>query len=104
MPQTAEVTQEGKTGLVSVDGKTYPLKSAAIDARAEGGIAFTRLTQTYSNPYSEPLEVQYTLPLPADGAVTGYTIRLGQRVIRGEIRKREEAAKEYREALLEGRT
>ncbi len=91
-------------GLVSVKGDVYPLKSASIDARAEGGIAATKLTQSYDNPYREPLEVLYTLPLPADGTVTGYTIRLGPRVIRGEIRKREEARQEYRKALLEGRT
>ncbi len=90
-------------GLVSVDGRTYPLKSAKLEARAEGGIAATIFTQVYENPYSEPLEVLYTLPLPADGAVTGYTIRIGHRIIRGEVRKREEAQKEYRKALFEGR-
>jgi Ca-activated chloride channel family protein len=91
-------------GLVSVDGRTYPLKSARLEARAEGGVAATTFTQTYGNPYQEPLEVLYTLPLPADGAVTGYTIRLGNRVIRGEVRKRDEAKEQYRKALLEGRT
>jgi Ca-activated chloride channel family protein len=91
-------------GLVSVDGRTYPLKSARLEARAEGGVAVTAFTQTYENPYSEPLEVLYTLPLPADGAVIGYTIRLGSRVIRGEVRPRQEAQEQYRKALLEGRT
>ena len=91
-------------GLVSVDGRTYPLKSARVEARAEGGVAATTFTQTYGNPYQEPLEVLYTLPLPAGGAVIGYTIRLGKRVIRGEVRKRAEAQEEYRKALLEGRT
>ncbi|MBP1602698.1 MAG: Inter-alpha-trypsin inhibitor domain protein [Acidobacteria bacterium] len=91
-------------GLVSVDGRTYPLKSARIDARAEGGVAATTFIQTYGNPYKEPLEVLYTLPLPASGAVIGYTIRLGTRVIRGEVRKRAEAREEYRKALVEGRT
>ena len=91
-------------GLVSVDGRTYPLKSARVEARAEGGVAATTFTQAYGNPYKEPLEVLYTLPLPASGAVTGYTIRLGNRVIRGEVRKRSEAQEEYRKALVEGRT
>lgn len=91
-------------GLVSVDGRTYPLKSARLVARAEGGMAFTTLTQTYGNPYQEPLEVLYTLSLPAAGAVAGYAIRLGERIIRGEVRRREEARDEYRKALLEGRT
>ncbi len=91
-------------GLVSVDGRNYPLKSACITGRAEGGIAATTLTQTYGNPYEEPLEVLYTLPLPASGAVIGYAIRLGQRVVRGEVRRREEAKEQYRKALFEGRT
>jgi Ca-activated chloride channel family protein len=91
-------------GLVSVDGRTYPLKSARVEARAEGGVAATTFTQSYGNPYQEPLEVLYTLALPAHGAVIGYAVRLGQKIIRGEVRRRAEAQEEYRKALLEGRT
>ena len=90
-------------GLISVDGRTYPLKSARIDARAEGGVAATTFVQTYGNPYQEPLEVFYTLPLPANGAVIGYSMRLGKRTIRGEVRRRAEAQQEYQRALFEGR-
>jgi Ca-activated chloride channel family protein len=90
--------------LVSVDGRAYPLQSARIQAEASGGIAFSTLVQTYRNPYAEPLEVIYTLPLPADGAVIGYSIRLGERVIRGEVRSREQAKAAYEKALFEGRT
>lgn len=97
-------TNPVRTGLVSVDGRTYPLKSTIIEARAEGGVAFTTFTQEYSNPYAEPLEVEYVLPLPANGAVIGYSIRLGRRIIRGEVRRREEAQAEYKKALFEGRT
>jgi Ca-activated chloride channel family protein len=90
--------------LVSVDGRAYPLQSARIQAEASGGIAFSTLVQTYRNPYAEPLEVVYTLPLPADGAVVEYSIRLGERVIRGEVRSREEARASYEKALFEGKT
>jgi Ca-activated chloride channel homolog len=96
--------RQHRSSLVSVDGRTYPLKSANLSTRAEGGIAATILTQTYENPYKETLEVLYTLPLPADGAVTGYVIRLGSRVIRGEVMNREAARDEYRKAMLDGRT
>ncbi len=100
----AGTTVPRPAGLIAVDGRTYPLKSARIEARAEGGVAATNLTQTYENPYQESLEVLYTLPLPAHGAVIGYTVRIGQKVIRGEVRRRSEAREEYRKALLEGRT
>ena len=87
-----------------MDGRSYPLRSVQIRARAEGGLASTTLIQAFSNPYDEPLEVTYTMPLPADGAVLGYAIRMGERVIRGEIEPREKAEAAYREALYQGRT
>lgn len=90
--------------LVSVDGKAYPLESTQIIARAQGGFAMSTLAQVFSNPYDEPLEVVYTLPLPADGAVLAYTVKVGERVIRGEVQPREKAAKAYKEALFQGRT
>ncbi len=68
-------------GLVSIEGRTFPLKSARLAARAEGGVASTVFTQAYDNPYKEPLEVIYTLPLPAGGGshsvVTGSAVSPG---------------------------
>lgn len=89
-------------GLVSVDGRTYPLESAKLTARAEGGLAFSRLTQNFANPHDEALEVVYTMPLPAEGAVVGYTIRIGERVIRGVVEPREKADAAFRKALAQG--
>ena len=69
-----ELTTRGGPALVSVDGRTYPLESVRLTARAEGGLALSRLTQRFANPYDQTLEVVYTLPLPAEGAVLGYTV------------------------------
>ncbi len=91
-------------GLVSVDGRTYPLRAAHLRGRAEGGLALATLVQEFHNPHDEPLEVVYTMPLPADGAVLGYTITMGERIIRGEIEVREQAEARYRDALYQGRT
>src|SRR5512134_795525 len=103
--QHAHPTLPARTGaaLATVDGRSYPLESARLVARAEGGLALTTLVQEFRNPHAEPLEVQYTLPLPADGAVIGYTVRFGDRVIRGEIEKRAEARDAYMHAVAEGR-
>lgn len=101
---TLEPAAPKRAGLVAVDGHTYPLSSVRIAARAEGGIAMTTVTQVFDNPHDEALEVIYTLPLPADGSVLGYTIRIGGKLIRGEIEPREKALAVYEKALHEGRT
>lgn len=98
------VLTEQQRGLAAVDGRTFPLESAEIRGRAAGGLAETVLVQRFSNPYAEPLEVLYTMPLPADGAVVGYTMQLGDRRIVGEIETLEAAQESYRKALMEGRT
>ena len=106
MPQPrlmSKLPARSGAALVTVDGRTYPLESARIVARAEGGLALTSLVQEFRNPYEEPLEALYALPLPADGAVIGYLIQIGERVIRGEIEKRETASETYLAALGEGR-
>jgi Ca-activated chloride channel family protein len=98
------VLEKTGTGLVTVDGRTFPLQATRVRGRAAGGLAATRLVQEYDNPYTSPLEVIYTLPLPADGAVVAYTIRLGDKVITGHVEPRETAREQYRQALEEGRT
>ncbi len=89
--------------LVTTDGKTYPLREAQLLARAEGGHAFSTLVQVFDNPHDESLEVTYRMPLPVDGAVLGYTVTVGERVIRGTIRTREEAKRAFDEAISTGR-
>ena len=69
-----------------------------------GGIARTRLRQHFANPYSTPLELTYAFPLPADGAVSGYEIHAGSRVIKGRVEPREKARADFETARLEGRT
>jgi Ca-activated chloride channel family protein len=91
-------------GLTDLEGRPFPLLGARLSALAEGGVARSTLEQRYVNPHEEPLEVIYTLPLPADGAVIGYVIEIGGRRITGHVEAREQAQAEYARALEEGRT
>ncbi|HET8948098.1 MAG TPA: VIT domain-containing protein, partial [Candidatus Polarisedimenticolia bacterium] len=87
-----------------VEGKTLPLRAAAVTGDAEGGLARVVLRQTFANPHAEPLTVTYLFPLPADGAVAGYEFRIGERRVTGQIDRREAARERYERALVEGRT
>jgi Ca-activated chloride channel family protein len=46
--------------------------------------------------------VTYTLPLPADAAVSGFSFRIGEQRIVGEIDRREAARERFEEAILNG--
>jgi Ca-activated chloride channel family protein len=61
------------------------------------------VTQQYSNSSSTPIEAVYVFPLPHDAAVYDMEIRIGNRVIRSEIRERSEAKKVYEAAKTQGK-
>ena len=90
--------------LVAVDGRDLPLRATHLATDAGLGIARTRLTQRFANPYAEPLAVTYQLPLPADGAVAGFSFTIGDRRIQGEIDRRAAARERFEEAIATGRT
>lgn len=90
--------------LVGADGQALPLERAHLAAQAGGGLARVVLTQTFRNPSSAPLDVVYLLPLPADGAVSGFSFLLGDQRVVGEVTGREAARARFEQALVEGRT
>ena len=101
-PTSHDAPQGGR--LVSVDGVTLPLTGAWIRAIAQGGRARVELTQTFINTESTALDVVYKVPLPADGAVSGYRFLIGETLVEGEVHRKKEAREQYEQAILEGRT
>ncbi|KAF9100943.1 hypothetical protein BGX27_000175, partial [Mortierella sp. AM989] len=64
----------------------------------------TKLTQTYINPsetYAIP-ELQYTFPLYDGVSVVGFTCRVGDRTIVGQVKEKEMAKKVFKEAVERG--
>ena len=85
---------------VTASGEERPFTLLHTDVAAElvSGYAQVVLTQTFQNPYTEPLEGIYRFPLPHDGAVDRVAMIIGMRMIEGEVREREEARQIYEEA------
>ena len=107
LQRTAAVSDEfNSTGarLVTVDGRGLPLRRVDIRGRAQGGLARITFEQHFQNPYPDPLHVTYQMPLPAEGAVSGYAFRIGERRIVGEVDRVAAARERFEDALLEGRT
>jgi hypothetical protein len=80
-----------------------PLRNTRVRASIAGAVAHVVVEQTFANPYEQAIEAVYVFPLPHEAAVDAMTIRIGEREIRAQIRKRREAAQVYATARKEGR-
>ena len=102
-PTTAHGAGTGAE-LVTSDGRALPLEATTLHAEVQGGLARYVLEQRYRNAYDETLHVVYRMPLPADGAVSGYAFEIGGRVIKGVVDRKRAARERFEEAIVKGHT
>ena len=81
-----------------------PLKNTKVTADISGFITRVKVVQEFENNFNEPIEAVYTFPLSQNSAVDDMTMRIGNRLIRGQILKKEEARKVYEAAKNKGNT
>lgn len=82
----------------------FPLKHTDVQATVMGNISRVEVRQTFENPFTTTLEATYIFPLPDEAAVDDMEIRIGDRTIKGNIKKRQEAVAIYEKAKQQGRT
>lgn len=83
---------------------SLPLEHTEVLAKIAGNIARVEVIQTFQNPFTHPLEAIYVFPLPDESAVDDMEIKIGDRIIKGDIKKREEAKQIYQQAKKQGKT
>ncbi|MBD2186891.1 VIT domain-containing protein [Pseudanabaena mucicola] len=84
--------------------QAFTLTNTDVKGQISGNISRIEVTQTFQNPYDKPLEAIYVFPLPDQAAVDDMEIQIGDRIIKGDIKRREEAKEIYERARQEGRT
>lgn len=87
------------------DGPSRPftLTHTKVDISVTGFMQAVTVTQTFKNPFATPVEAVYVFPLPDDSAVHAMELHAGNRVIKAEIQKREQARATYEQAKAQGR-
>jgi Ca-activated chloride channel homolog len=96
---------QGQLTVVEPDGKPgswCPLEHTSVKAEIAGFVARVEVKQTFHNPRQDKIEAIYTFPLSADGAVDEMLMKVGDRTVRGEIKRREEARRIYEAARDKG--
>src|SRR2546428_5618650 len=78
---------------VSPNGGDSPLLLKRTDVRVKvtGPIAHAVITQIWENPNTRPVAGLYIFPLPQNAAVSDMQLKVGERLIRAEMRLREDA-------------
>jgi Ca-activated chloride channel family protein len=98
---------QARTGTLLLEGtdglRAAPTLSTDVDVRVTGLIARTEVVQRFSNPSEAWVEGVYVFPLPEDAAVDTLVMRIGERVLEGQIQERAKARATYVRAKREGR-
>ncbi len=106
----AELSAAGGQGSLTIiepdgsQGTGCPLEHTLVKAEISGFMARVEVTQTFTNPRKEKIEAVYTFPLSSNGAVDDMVMRVGDRIVRGAIKRREEARRIYERARDRGYT
>ncbi|MCD4654443.1 VWA domain-containing protein, partial [bacterium] len=108
---TSDITNTGQGSLRTIinhgNEPTFldlPLEHTSVNARVSGFIARVDVTQTFTNNQHDTIEAIYVFPLPDNSAVDAMSMTIGQRTIKGVIKKRQEAEQIYQQARASGQT
>ncbi|WP_227815961.1 marine proteobacterial sortase target protein [Nitrogeniibacter aestuarii] len=85
------------------DPEAAPLLHTDVDLRISGPIVRAKVVQRFRNPANDWKEGSYVFPLPEHAAVHRMRIRVGDRLIEGEIKEKAEAKQIYEQAKREGK-
>ena len=88
-------------GLMAVP---VPLARVQVDVRVVNFIAEVTLAQEYVNREADPIEATYLFPVEEESAVVEFEATVDGREIKTAVREKEEARRDYREAVAHERT
>ena len=86
-------------------GHYMPTPTLLTDVKinVSGILARTTVSQQFQNNSKDWVEGIYVFPLPENAAVDQLRMRIGDRIIEGQIKEREEAKKQFQEAARSGK-
>ncbi|HEY7774275.1 MAG TPA: VIT domain-containing protein [Marinagarivorans sp.] len=102
-PQTGALMlneQAGQDGQAQTQPAT--LLSTDVEATISGLLADVTFSQTFNNASAQTRDGDYYFPLPDNASVYQMTLKIGDRVIQGEIREKREAQKMFEQAKTAG--
>ncbi len=80
-----------------------PTLSTNVQMDIAGVVAKVEVSQAFSNTTSDWQHGTYVFPLPHDSAINAFSMKVGERLIEGEIKEKQQAKKIYNQAKKAGK-
>lgn len=101
MPKTTSA-KSPKASSKEEKPANLPLKGIDYRAAVNGVFARVRSIQVFENDAKGPVEAVYVFPLPDEASVVACKMQIGKRMIEAELKEREEARRQYDQAVQSG--
>lgn len=93
---------ETAVGELKAGAHKFPLQAVDVRGTVRGLLYSATITQKFTNDRDSRMEAVYVFPLPPKAAVHNFELRIGDRVVCGEIKERGAARREYKAAIQAG--
>nr|XP_040056782.1 protein mono-ADP-ribosyltransferase PARP4 isoform X2 [Gasterosteus aculeatus aculeatus] len=93
---------EAKAGLLDGSGQQLPLRAVHVRCKLMDLLSQVVVFQEYTNRGSAPIEAKYVFPLDDSAAVCGFEAFINGKHVVGQVKEKETARKEYKQAVEKG--
>ncbi|XP_077946964.1 protein mono-ADP-ribosyltransferase PARP4-like isoform X2 [Gasterosteus aculeatus] len=93
---------EAKAGLLDGSGQQLPLQAVHVRCKLMDLLSQVVVFQEYTNRGSAPIEAKYVFPLDDSAAVCGFEAFINGKHVVGQVKEKETARKEYKQAVEKG--
>ncbi|XP_034142721.1 protein mono-ADP-ribosyltransferase PARP4 isoform X3 [Esox lucius] len=94
--------EEVTAGLLDSSGQPLPLQAVHVRARLMDLLSQVIVFQTYTNQSTVPIEAKYVFPLDDSAAVCGFEAFINGKHVVGQVKEKQQARKEYKQAIEKG--
>ena len=86
----------------TVDCKELALKKVKISGDIIGKFGEFEIEQTFVNNTKHVIEAGYTFPIAESATVVGFEIVIGDKILKGKVKEKSKAKKEYQKNIVKG--
>uniref|UniRef100_A0AAR2KS86 Poly [ADP-ribose] polymerase n=1 Tax=Pygocentrus nattereri TaxID=42514 RepID=A0AAR2KS86_PYGNA len=102
LEMTKNPLEDVTAGLLDSSGQTLPLQAVHVRCKLMDLLSQVIIFQTYTNHSAVPIEAKYVFPLEETAAVCGFEAFINGKHVIGKVKEKEQARKEYRQAIEKG--